>query len=370
MELYRYDSKKQAQEVFYLEECEVLDYKESYHANNGDLLYDILCLANARGDGDRAIIFGVSDDRTRFPGVGSDEKRKKQQDIADFLRAVGINHRIQFSLEVLKIREVEFDVLKIFNKPEKPYFLTRNYTKGRGIPAGKVVTRDADSNTPRDVYAGDLQIEEMYRERFGIDKTPLERIQIYLRDIGSWQYDYDENMQLYFFYDKFPEFSLANIRESSDGFNEAWVHEFIDNKASRDIFFLRYFGTILKKVLVIWCDGARYATVCPDQKIIEVDDDREFILTYFFTKDSLDCAVNKMFQQVFSRKGGFTPFLGKNDQIFAEFDSQEEAEELLEEDFQNGCKNYRYYYWDKTQEDYFSLENGTPRALLSKRWNK
>ena len=73
-------------------ESEFIDYKEFWHSNNVKLLHDILSLANADSDNDRYLVFGVSDDQTRFPGVGKDPNRKRQQDIVECKPVTGDTH--------------------------------------------------------------------------------------------------------------------------------------------------------------------------------------------------------------------------------------------------------------------------------------
>ena len=37
------------------------DFKREHHSNNGELIHDVLCLANTKHTGDRFLIFGVDD---------------------------------------------------------------------------------------------------------------------------------------------------------------------------------------------------------------------------------------------------------------------------------------------------------------------
>jgi hypothetical protein len=60
------------------DESESLDYKSTYHEDLGELLHDILCLANADCKSPRQIIFGVGDRKKSFPGIQKDPNRKNQ----------------------------------------------------------------------------------------------------------------------------------------------------------------------------------------------------------------------------------------------------------------------------------------------------
>lgn len=157
------------QNTFIENECEHLDYKLEYHQNNAKLLHDILCLSNADEKQSKQLIFGVSDNRQRFPGVVGDPYRKTQAMLIDWLRKVNLNYLPNVKLETKTIGNSEFDIIVIENKPYKPYFLTEAYRDGKvTIYPGTVFTRDKDVNTPIDRCASDKQIEKMYLERLGV----------------------------------------------------------------------------------------------------------------------------------------------------------------------------------------------------------
>ncbi|TOM80200.1 ATP-binding protein, partial [Vibrio parahaemolyticus] len=61
------------------------DFKQKFHDNLFDLLHDITCLANVIHDGDRFLIFGISDD-FEVVGLDSEECRFSQADVIGYLR--------------------------------------------------------------------------------------------------------------------------------------------------------------------------------------------------------------------------------------------------------------------------------------------
>ena len=66
------------------------DFKREPHKNNESLLHDILCLANAKHNGDRFLIIGVDDPKEDCEIIGLDEtteKRKNEADLNDFLNS-------------------------------------------------------------------------------------------------------------------------------------------------------------------------------------------------------------------------------------------------------------------------------------------
>ena len=97
------------------------DFKLKPQAKSGDLIKDIMCLANSpRHDGDRYIIYGVNDAGTV---VGLDSgNRRTQADIVNTLSgarfAGGVYPDIE--LQEIKLQGQLVEVLVIKDRPEKP----------------------------------------------------------------------------------------------------------------------------------------------------------------------------------------------------------------------------------------------------------
>lgn len=351
-------------------ESECIDYKENWHSNKVLLLHDILSLANADSESDRYLIFGVSDDQTSFPGVSDDPKRKRQQDIVDWLKTCRLNRVPTVELNTVSHEGKEIDRLRIFNRRHKPYFLTEPYSfQGKTIAAGAVHTRDKDTNTPINKCASDLQIEQMYIERFGIHQHPAERAKQYLADVDGWKSGYDEKNQLFLYYRQFPEFTLLhisndNIDASSRQFEEPWIHEFPDNKAYRDTFFLKYHGTILNALCFLWCDGGRFWTALPEQVTIKGGSEAPFVHSYYFIQNSEAHLASRLIQKhTPSNSGPHTP-------IFAYFPSKKDAEQQIRDDFADQKTQFIYYYFNKDTNDYIKVKDGKAHQMHKDRCKK
>ena len=108
------------------------DFKREPHEDNKTLVHDILCLANAKHDGDRFLIIGVDDPSEDCKIIGLDEntpKRKKEADLNDILNNIefsGGNIPI-VNVRTLNIDNNEIDVIIIKNTMNKPYYLEKNY---------------------------------------------------------------------------------------------------------------------------------------------------------------------------------------------------------------------------------------------------
>ena len=125
-------------------------------------------------------------------------------------------------LQQIELHDQRLEVLVIKDRPEKPYYLQREYKKrGVRLNPGTVYSRVRDSNTPSDQVASPHAIERMWREKFGLDQTPLQRVKNYLVDRDGWT-STSENV---WFYSQFPEFTIAPTEEEERPIQagENWV---------------------------------------------------------------------------------------------------------------------------------------------------
>lgn len=229
-------------------EGEWWDFKKQHHLNLHDLLHDILCLANVIYDGDRYIIFGVSDDY-EITGLSENDVRYTQADIFNFLRTKSFaDHKIPtVKLDQILIDGKDLHVLTIRNEDHKPYFLTRDESKrGATVRAGTVYSRMGDSNTPKDGSANPHEVEAMWRQRFGLDKSASEHFINVLSDFKNWKYDGVSKA----FYDIDPDYTIEiGGGESSGG--KFWWEEALFEKPVRFYYHLKYKGVELHKLLVV-----------------------------------------------------------------------------------------------------------------------
>ena len=109
------------------------DFKRCHHKNNFELIHDILCLANARHQGSRFLIFGVDDEDFSLHSISSDTGRRTQAAIASLFRD-NANKFFQsrfpeFYLTELSIDGALIDVLVVEDTSHKPYYLIERYGK-------------------------------------------------------------------------------------------------------------------------------------------------------------------------------------------------------------------------------------------------
>ena len=345
--------------ILFGNESEYLDRKREYPKNNVDLIHYILCLANAHASNHRYLILGIADDKTIF-GVENDPNRKNQSNILNMLKDSHFNRLPIISLNTITIDNHKIDILEIENRPDKPYYLKKDKeNQGKIIRAGVIYTRYGDTNTPLKECSDELFIERMFRERFGIDKSPLERIKLSLRNFSTWKWGENEKREEYFYDEMNPEFQLYRSHESSK-FVEGWSLSFPDSRAFQYELFLKFHDTLLKRLLVVSCDGGRYLTVQPQiwnkqDKLADC-----YYQSYYFVQNSLECLVNEMISYVHPLK---------NDRGWLEsfpiFSSQEEAKTAFQIDYEKGMLDYVYYFFDRQSQCYHRVKNGEKSKIIT-----
>lgn len=242
------------------QEGEYWDFKKEWHKNKPDLLHDIICMANNLSNHDGLIIIGV-DEETDYSicDVANDQNRKKTQDIVAFLRekkfAGGIRPTVY--VQPLSLNQTTIDVIVICNDRNTPYFLTGTY---QGVFANNIYARIMDTNTPKNASADINVIEKLWKKRFGIDATALERALLFLQKRYDWV-DSDDGKK---FYKYAPEFTLEDI-QAEDGRNgyEFYLFNQCDSRPRWYDINIYYHQTLLYSLGGVALDGGRCFSSTP-----------------------------------------------------------------------------------------------------------
>lgn len=259
------------------------DFKQEYHSNSVDLVHDIICLANADYAGDKYIIFGVKDD---YEIIGLDGNFKSQSDIIDTLRNAKFTDDVfpDIGLESISIENQTIDILIIKNINNKPYYLLEQKKKDKKIiNAGTIYSRNMDTNTPKNRVASSKDIEHMWKERFGLTQTPLERFKIYLNDFNGWSHNGEKS-----FYKQHPEFTIQPLDNNYCQGNETleWARGEIGYNYSSgngtSVFGFYYHTTLMHTICCVQFDGGKKYIVNPDWEAIGKG------RIYFYLEDSLE----------------------------------------------------------------------------------
>lgn len=261
-------------EIFYLinsgREGSYWDFKLEWHANKASLLHDIICLANAEHKGDRYLIIGVDDPArsTNIQCVSSDANRKNQAQLIDFLREKPFlgGLRPEIALHTVDYEGKQVDVIEIFNRAFKPYTLTQNYRdRDKNVLAANVYTRILDTNTPIDKTTDQSQVEQMWRERFGLDLKPLEKADLLLRQPELWVSTLGSDTSVYCSIN--PEFQIVRAKQWEG--REAFTLIFPNPDAWFIEFDVRYHSTVLFTELFVVLDGHKHYVPAPKQGFLQ-----------------------------------------------------------------------------------------------------
>lgn len=180
-----------------------------------DLLHDIICMANNLSNRDAYIIIGIDEENDySLSSVKSDPNRKNTQQLVDFLRdkhfAGGVRPIV--NVENICLREEIIDVIVIHNSDATPFFLTEKY---QSVMPNNIYTRVMDSNTPINKSADLPHIEMLWKKRFGLLSSPLERMTTYLKSPDLWENfpsSYITEKQYYRFS---PEYTIETVHDES-----------------------------------------------------------------------------------------------------------------------------------------------------------
>ncbi len=258
------------------------DFKLKHHENPIELVRDIICLANTtRHKGERYLIYGICPTSHEIRDLKLTTPRRTQADIIGILRNANFSSGSfpEITLETFTLGEAEIDVLAIADVSKKPYYLEKDYTSnGKTLRAGAIYSRTQDTNTPADRVAAQSDVERMWRERFGLDATALERLENYLLDFDGWEEINENNWH----YKQFPEFTIAPTEQETWRVEagDNWVRVAPNPMAYVRPFVAKYHQTILANITCIYYDEMRALMPAPDVSWVHNNLDMEWFHSY------------------------------------------------------------------------------------------
>ncbi len=268
------------------------DFKEKWHTNNANLLHDILCLANNRVDKEAYIIIGIRDKTFNIIGVENNTNRRNQQNIIDFLNSKPFVGSIRPSIELksINIFNHEIDIIIIKNSTDTPYYLIEDYRdSSECIRKYAIYTRIKDTNTPKDKSADINQIEFLWKKRFLLNRSPIERIFNSLINLDNWQQNYDElnTTTLHNIYN--PEYTITLASDDDDDRNaEFYAYVFSNKNVSYGQIIVKYFNTKIYSVQSVTLDGGRFIVPVPNWNFVNEKPFSETITYKYYILDSND----------------------------------------------------------------------------------
>lgn len=270
------------------------DFKRQWYdiEHNSDLLHDIICMANNLENRDAFIIIGVDEENNyALKDVTDDMNRKNTQKLVDFLKDKKFMGDVRPTVLVREVQicKTTLDVIVVKNSNYTPFYLKEKY---QSVNPNNIYTRIQDTNTPKNKSADIDKTEYLWRKRFGLIQTPLEKLEIFLKDPDNWVDGPYGEMDKY--YKLFPEYTIRyNFDDSRNGYEYYFFFQ-TDTTPKFLSMRLSYHQTLLIEFVGLSLDGGRYVTPCPKTDGIAFQQSLHWdIMFKYMEKDSFLYTFNK-----------------------------------------------------------------------------
>ncbi|EON70475.1 helix-turn-helix domain-containing protein [Lysinibacillus sphaericus] len=273
------------------------DFKKEWYANEkkSDLLHDIICMANNLENKDAYIIIGIDEEnKYQASSVSDDMNRKNTQMLVDFLRDKKFSGGIRpiVYVETISVNDGEIDVIVVKNTFNTPYYLSEKY---QGVFANNIYTRVMDTNTPKEKSADIHHVEYLWKKRFRLISTPLERARYYLEKSDEWIHS-TSGISSKKYYKYFPEFTIEHTQVDDLNGYEYYLFNQTDTRARWYEIKLYYHQTLLFSTDGASLDGGRYFTSTPFTDGISLTSRRDWDISFkYFIKDTLEYTIHKFY---------------------------------------------------------------------------
>ena len=274
------------------------DFKRQWYTNNGDLLHDIICMVNNLENRDSYIVIGIDEEEDFIPvDITNDSNRKNTQNITDFLKdkifAGGI--RPQVCVKSVYIQSFQLDVIIIKNSYDTPFYLTERYHK---VNSNNIYTRVMDTNTPINNSADIQHIEYLWKKRFRLNTSPLQRLKYYLKYPNDWIKTFDDWATVKKYHKQFPEFVIEHTLEDNNDGYQYYLFNQMDITPHWGEIRLFYHRTQLFSTEGVSLDGGRYFTPAPLTDGVLINNHYKWDITFkYFTEDSIEYTIHKFYYE-------------------------------------------------------------------------
>ena len=273
-------------EILYLinlkQEGSYWDFKREWYneKQKSDLLHDIICFSNNLVNRDCYIIIGVDEENDfSLCDITSDPNRKNTQKIVNFLKdkkfAGGVRPLV--TVESLVFNGITLDIIVITNSYHTPFYLTTRY---KNVLPNNIYTRIVDTNTPIDESADINHVEYLWKKRFHLNETPLDKFLYYLQQPEKWERspDCEDDIE---FYTSSPEFTLRSEHDDTRDGYEYYLFSQTDPRPHWYNLDLKYYQTVLRTFTLIAMDGGRWTAIAPDHSTIKSPEGNIFNGVYY-----------------------------------------------------------------------------------------
>lgn len=295
-------------EFFYQEaEGEYWDFKEKPYfyegqsekdknKKKGDLLHDIICMANNLSNRDAYIVMGIQDKPVKITGVKQFSNKWTQESYQDFLHNLSWAGDCVPSVELRSINDGNIEVLVIRKSSKVPFYLTKKYNK---VKENQIYVRRGAKNTAIDNQAEIGDIEKLFEFRFGLTPFPKERVINYITDHDHWTEMKGNYETRSWYYEKFPEYTMELVDDPQNDELRAPVYALIhpNVRTTWEILRIKYHQTILLEFSSHYIDEYRGLSVQPRYNFLKLFEGVNNINLktnfYYYLADSVE--INLMY---------------------------------------------------------------------------
>lgn len=274
------------------------DFKREWYSKDqkADLLHDIICMANNTQNKDAYLIIGINEEKNyEVECVFQDLKRWNTQNLVDFLKDKKFAGDIRPLVYIESIETLNgiIDVIVIKNSNDTPYYLKEKY---RDVAANNIYTRVMDTNTPKNKSADIIHVEYLWKKRFRLLSSPLERINYYLKNSEDWLKS-PTNYEIVKKYNKYhPEFSIEYTLEDSGNSYQYYLFNQTDIRPHWNEIRIFHHQTLLFTCEGVILDGGRYFTPVPKTSGITIDSISKWDVAFkYFVKNTLLHEIHKFY---------------------------------------------------------------------------
>ncbi len=281
------------------------DFKKEWYdvSHKQNLLHDIICMSNNLVNRDGYIIIGVDEENDfQVVDIIGDANRKNTQKLIDFLKDKKFagDVRPTVLVETIEIQNKQIDIIVVKNSVNTPFYLIEKY---KGVFPNQIYTRIQDTNTPLTSSADIDKVEWLWKKRFGLIQSPLERLEIFFQYPNNWKNSPHSEMLKYYTF--FPEYTLQYdyADDGRDGYEYYLFSQTNTRPRWMDIKIF-YHQTLLVDVGGILLDGGRYMAVCPETSSIGLISKVRWDISYkYMIKNSFLYKLNEfLYQHEFSEE--------------------------------------------------------------------
>ena len=272
----------------------------------GDLLHDIICMANNLSNRDAYIIMGIQNKPVKITGIKQFSNKWTQESYQDFLQNLSWAGDCVPTVELRSISDGNLEVLVIRKSNKVPFYLTKRYNK---VKENQIYVRRGAKNTAIDRQAEISDIEKLFEFRFGLIPFPKERVINYITDHDHWiemKGDYETRS---WYYEKFPEYTMELVDDPQNDELRAPVYALIHPNVRTiwEILRIKYHQTILLEFTSHYIDEYRGLSVQPRFSFLKLFEGVNNINLktnyYYYLADSVEINLMYLLEELHEQDG-------------------------------------------------------------------